>query len=148
MRCMIVDMERHDEQVKTNTLLFDTSAANLLGSGSIDLNKETVDYQIRTQPKHPNIGSLAAPININGPLRSPRILPDPGALAVRGGVAAALGVLLTPLAALIPTIQLGLGEDNDCVAMIHDLQTRSEEHTSELQSLMRISYAVFCLTQK
>src|SRR3546814_8230829 len=25
---------------------------------------------------------------------------------------------------------------------------RSEEHTSELQSLMRTSYAVFCLTQK
>src|SRR3546814_6748735 len=28
----------------------------------------------------------------------------------------------------------------------HDM--RSEEHTSELQSLMRISYAVFCLTNK
>src|SRR3546814_10008975 len=28
------------------------------------------------------------------------------------------------------------------------LQARSEEHTSELQSLMRISYAVFCLKQK
>src|SRR3546814_10190205 len=27
-------------------------------------------------------------------------------------------------------------------------QPRSEEHTSELQSLMRISYAVFCLTHK
>src|SRR3546814_1374292 len=27
-------------------------------------------------------------------------------------------------------------------------QVRSEEHTSELQSLMRTSYAVFCLTQK
>src|SRR3546814_8564837 len=27
-------------------------------------------------------------------------------------------------------------------------RTRSEEHTSELQSLMRISYAVFCLKQK
>src|SRR3546814_7865401 len=27
-------------------------------------------------------------------------------------------------------------------------QKRSEEHTSELQSLMRISYAVFCLKQK
>src|SRR3546814_8830262 len=26
--------------------------------------------------------------------------------------------------------------------------TRSEEHTSELQSLMRISYAVFCLNKK
>src|SRR3546814_17635530 len=30
----------------------------------------------------------------------------------------------------------------------HDRQRRSEEHTSELQSLMRISYAVFCLKKK
>src|SRR3546814_2265822 len=29
-----------------------------------------------------------------------------------------------------------------------ELQLRSEEHTSELQSLMRISYAVFCLKKK
>src|SRR3546814_3209560 len=28
------------------------------------------------------------------------------------------------------------------------VEARSEEHTSELQSLMRISYAVFCLKQK
>src|SRR3546814_6184154 len=30
---------------------------------------------------------------------------------------------------------------------LHD-ENRSEEHTSELQSLMRISYAVFCLKKK
>src|SRR3546814_4544636 len=30
----------------------------------------------------------------------------------------------------------------------HQKSTRSEEHTSELQSLMRISYAVFCLKKK
>src|SRR3546814_3070609 len=29
-----------------------------------------------------------------------------------------------------------------------DFEQRSEEHTSELQSLMRISYAVFCLKKK
>src|SRR3546814_4806707 len=29
-----------------------------------------------------------------------------------------------------------------------DAEVRSEEHTSELQSLMRISYAVFCLKKK
>src|SRR3546814_8957088 len=29
-----------------------------------------------------------------------------------------------------------------------ELRSRSEEHTSELQSLMRISYAVFCLKKK
>src|SRR3546814_4546575 len=30
----------------------------------------------------------------------------------------------------------------------HDARPRSEEHTSELQSLMRLSYAVFCLKKK
>src|SRR3546814_7309980 len=30
----------------------------------------------------------------------------------------------------------------------HTILVRSEEHTSELQSLMRISYAVFCLKKK
>src|SRR3546814_6415898 len=30
----------------------------------------------------------------------------------------------------------------------YDAPERSEEHTSELQSLMRISYAVFCLKKK
>src|SRR3546814_7257810 len=33
-------------------------------------------------------------------------------------------------------------------AVSTDIDRRSEEHTSELQSLMRISYAVFCLTKK
>src|SRR3546814_8555738 len=32
--------------------------------------------------------------------------------------------------------------------VVHRSRARSEEHTSELQSLMRISYAVFCLKQK
>src|SRR3546814_3622763 len=37
----------------------------------------------------------------------------------------------------------------DCSRRLRgDAQLRSEEHTSELQSLMRISYAVFCLQKK
>src|SRR3546814_9300000 len=36
----------------------------------------------------------------------------------------------------------------DRVQVVLDLVVRSEEHTSELQSLMRISYAVFCLKKK
>src|SRR3546814_2772727 len=34
------------------------------------------------------------------------------------------------------------------VVKVHGSDLRSEEHTSELQSLMRISYAVFCLKKK
>src|SRR3546814_3473060 len=44
---------------------------------------------------------------------------------------------------------LGVDWEQGCAAagdLAH--QQRSEEHTSELQSLMRISYAVFCLKKK
>src|SRR3546814_7886177 len=41
----------------------------------------------------------------------------------------------------------GAGEDPEMVQIIQRA-LRSEEHTSELQSLMRISYAVFCLKKK
>src|SRR3546814_8913484 len=41
---------------------------------------------------------------------------------------------------LLSTVQVGI--------TLIGVLTRSEEHTSELQSLMRISYAVFCLKKK
>src|SRR3546814_9428213 len=34
------------------------------------------------------------------------------------------------------------------ISVMESIENRSEEHTSELQSLMRISYAVFCLKKK
>src|SRR3546814_5246982 len=53
---------------------------------------------------------------------------------------------------------MGINPDNVATAMpadvlirdilIPSIGNRSEEHTSELQSLMRISYAVFCLKTK
>src|SRR3546814_9403719 len=40
--------------------------------------------------------------------------------------------------------QVGKGAESQIITV----DTRSEEHTSELQSLMRISYAVFCLNKQ
>src|SRR3546814_10072012 len=49
---------------------------------------------------------------------------------------------------LEPVAQFWTSRKQDWVALPADQLLRSEEHTSELQSLMRISYAVFCLKQK
>src|SRR3546814_2408984 len=45
---------------------------------------------------------------------------------------------------------VGADEDRRIIDRLtaYDVEHRSEEHTSELQSLMRISYAVFCLKKK
>src|SRR3546814_1974515 len=47
-------------------------------------------------------------------------------------------------------IEAGYGFVADSVALLADAghNLRSEEHTSELQSLMRTSYSVFCLKKK
>src|SRR3546814_8051164 len=60
-------------------------------------------------------------------------------LAAAEGAYRRLSILRIVQAAIVLGIQVSVGL----------LQpSRSEEHTSELQSLMRISYAVFCLKKK
>src|SRR3546814_3332846 len=49
----------------------------------------------------------------------------------------------------LPAARVDRGARNQDRAYVHAGRAyRSEEHTSELQSLMRISYAVFCLKKK
>src|SRR3546814_7128939 len=50
----------------------------------------------------------------------------------------------------VEALLAGPGDHAVELVVVHALQRhgRSEEHTSELQSLMRISYAVFCLKKK
>src|SRR3546814_5154980 len=85
-----------------------------------------------------------------------KILEDQGALEY-SIVVAATASEPAPLQFLAPYTGCTMGEffrDNGAHAVIiyDDLSkqavARSEEHTSELQSLMRISYAVFCLNKK
>src|SRR3546814_7126591 len=55
----------------------------------------------------------------------------------------AAGNAAAAVAAGVALVIVGTGMDDERRAI-----GRSEEHTSELQSLMRISYAVFCLKKK
>src|SRR3546814_4946965 len=69
-----------------------------------------------------------------------------GGLAVGEGQERMLGALEFAVPMLPhdrPRYLMGVGKPDDIVEAV-----RSEEHTSELQSLMRISYAVFCLKNK
>src|SRR3546814_4292487 len=57
-------------------------------------------------------------------------------------------VLVWALLNAILTLLAGFAFKGAAVKFDTDWPRRSEEHTSELQSLMRISYAVFCLKKK
>src|SRR3546814_1079873 len=54
-----------------------------------------------------------------------------------------------PLESVVPTERsMKWNSNREASRMDRANMQRSEEHTSELQSLMRISYAVFCLKKK
>lgn len=118
LRCMVADMPLRRGVLDSRLLLIDTDESNIRATGTVDLRDERIDLRLETNAKHFSIGSLPTPIDIGGTLKAPTVAPAIGPLAARGGAAVALGVLLTPLAALLPTVQLGTAENHDCRALI------------------------------
>ena len=100
----------------TNTLVVDTSEAQIKGTGDVNLADETIDYKLKTASRRFSVGTLPTPIDITGKLASPSIKPEIGPLALRAGAAVGLGILFPP-AALLPTIQLGTDNDGGCSAV-------------------------------
>src|SRR3546814_8941814 len=62
--------------------------------------------------------------------------------------AAESAVIAEPDRVDIDLQQLSDWTEGGVTSLVRCREIRSEEHTSELQSLMRISYAVFCLKKK
>ncbi len=118
IRCMIGAFGLEQGLLKTHALIVDTKEANIVGAGWVDLKNETIQFQLTQQPKHFSIGAFHAPIDVSGSLKNPSVGPDAKQLGARAAASVALGVLLTPLGALLPTIQLGLGADNDCKSLL------------------------------
>src|SRR3546814_4099991 len=74
-----------------------------------------------------------------------------GELRLRAAIGGEAGLVRLDLAEPHREADAGIADragDPDLVARPRAAARRSEEHTSELQSLMRISYDVFCLKKK
>ena len=117
LRCLIADMPLKDGILSARTFLIQTTEARTVGKGDINLRNQTLDYSLTTRSSHFSVGSLPGPINVTGKLGSPTILPGAEVVA-RAGAATALGVLFVPLA-ILPTVQLGVGE-GACTDALHE----------------------------
>src|SRR3546814_3319663 len=82
----------------------------------------------------------------------PSEVPGGGKTRLVGDVAfaeaAAVAGAITPVPGGVGPMTIAVLLANTVTAACRQAGVRSEEHTSELQSLMRISYAVFCLKKK
>ncbi len=117
IRCGVADFKVKNGLLVSNIFVLDTTDTNLQGDAKINLKNESLDIRLDAQPKDPSILSLQGPIVIGGQMKDPSI-GVPVETGARGAVAAVLGTLLTPIAAVIPFIETGSGEDSNCNALV------------------------------
>lgn len=124
VRCLVADLDLNKGDARTRALVLDTADAVVTGQGDINLRDEKMKLRLDSHPKDASLLSARAPIHVGGTLGSPDVGVDPATEAARGGLAVALGALLTPLAALIPFLEPGLGEDQDCGRLIEQARAK------------------------
>lgn len=120
VRCAVADFTVRNGVMTTNHLVADTGVVLVRGKGQINLETERMDFRIEGDSKKPRLLRLFVPITVSGPFMAPKVGFRPSKAVSQGGVAAALGTLVNPLAALLPFITTGEAKNADCEGLVAD----------------------------
>jgi uncharacterized protein involved in outer membrane biogenesis len=119
IRCGVASFDVQDGVAAARSLLLDTQNVLVSGGGQVHLDSEALDLTLQGHPKHPRL-ALHSAVSIRGTLRHPQVsLSGKGAL-VQAGAAVGLGIVLSPLAALLAFIDPGLAHNADCEQLLEE----------------------------
>lgn len=126
--CGVMAFRVQDGLARAEPLKLATDSVTITGSGSFNLQSESLDLVLRGQPKKVSPFRLRAPIVVGGTFAKPSIGIKPGSLLAQAGVAAALGVVATPAAAVLAFVDPGLTKNTNCAELLSGPQVRATEH--------------------
>ncbi len=106
--------------MSSRLILLDTVDTALTVEGEANLADETLNLQANALPKDTSLLSARSPIHVGGLFAAPTVGIDAGQLEARIAGAVALGVLLTPLAAILAFIDPSLTGDSDCGELLRE----------------------------
>src|SRR5471032_1447742 len=118
LNCMISDFAVTNGRADTRRFVLDTDNAVVNVNGDVDLTRETLNLDVRPETKGARILSLRSPLYAQGTFAHPDVGPYKGPLALKSGAAVALASAVTPLAALLPLVNLHKAPDTDCAAAL------------------------------
>jgi uncharacterized protein involved in outer membrane biogenesis len=124
LRCAVASFDVKGGVARVDTAVFDTGVVRAQGAGSVNLGDESLDLRLNGQPKKPRLLRLWAPITLKGSLLHPRPGVDAGKAVGQIGIAATVGAVLAPLAAILPFVDGGLAKDADCVSLVGEAQAQ------------------------
>ncbi|BBL77389.1 AsmA family protein [Methylomagnum ishizawai] len=118
VRCLVNDFMLSDGVMQTQLFLLDTTDTQVRGEGRVDLRDETLHLRFLAHPKDVSVFSARTPVVVDGTLKRPSGHPEVLPLAARAAASVALGAVLTPAAAILPWVELGLGQDSPCRSLL------------------------------
>jgi AsmA family protein len=118
LRCGMAHFAVKGGVMSADRLIVDTGPVLIDGDGVINLDRETLAFRVRGHPKKFQLVRLLAPITVSGPMLAPKVGVEKGQAIAQGGVALALGTVLSPLAVLLPFVDAGLAKDANCASLL------------------------------
>ncbi len=100
LRCGVVRFNMDSGAARAEPIVFDSTDSTIAVQGQIDFSDESLDLDIDADNKDFSWGQILGDIEIGGTLRNPAIRPELGGAIAQGGIAALLGAIAGPLAAL------------------------------------------------
>jgi len=118
LNCLAADFDVRKGVMQSQVFVVDTKEAIINVDGTINLANEALNLTIHPETKALRLFTLRSPLYVRGPFSKPDVAVDKGVLALKAGGAAALAAVAAPVAALIPLINTGPGEDSDCGRLV------------------------------
>lgn len=118
LNCLAADLGVKDGVAHTRTFVLDTEEAIVDINGSVNMANEQMDLRIKPETKGLRLFTLRTPFYVRGTFKKPDLSLDKKVLALKGGAAAVLATVAAPVAALIPLINTGPGQDSPCNALL------------------------------
>lgn len=118
LNCLAADFDVNKGVMQSKVFVADTEEAIITVDGTISLVNEQMDLTIKPETKALRLFTLRAPLYVRGPFSKPDVSVDKGVLALKAGGAAVLAAAAAPVAALIPLINTGPGENSECARLV------------------------------
>jgi hypothetical protein len=132
IRCVVADLAFENGVMHPRQFVFDTAHTTLVGEGKANFADETLDLRLVAKPKNASLLSLRGPINVSGTFAQPSVMPDLGRLAARAGSAVALAAIATPLAAIVPFVQMGRQQQVQCGPLMQTAKQSMQQPVSHI----------------
>ena len=134
IRCGIAQFGVKDGTMRADRVVLDTQDVRITGRGEIRLGPEELDLSIKGEPKKLRLARLRTPVEVNGHLRDPSIGINAGKTAKQGAIAAVIGAVVTPFAAILAFVDPGLAKDENCAALLSEVEPHGTEAASQPRS--------------